>query len=256
MELGRVCRSLLLRQAITMRRYLFNTVAMIASVYIVFLLMFTGVRAMAAPTLFGSQIEGLVVGYVVWMLAVLGFAYLSQGITQEAQTGTLEKLYLSPVGFRWVSAFHQLAGLLANLLVVALLLGLITVTTGVSLRIDLVSVLPLVLVAIVPAYGFGYLAGGLALVYKRVEAAFQILQFVFVAFLVAPDSWPLARYLPFNLGVRLLTRVMVKGLRLWQLDRAELGVLLGTGAFYLLTGVVLFTRLEKVARERGLLGHY
>ena len=72
--------------------------------------------------------------------------------------------------------------------------------------------------------------GGLALVFKRIQAVFQIFQFVFVAFLTLPWSiFPWARYLPLSMGNYLLQEVMIRDLRFWQLARADLAVLVVTG---------------------------
>ncbi len=255
-ELFCVMRAVFRQQIIMMRRYMFNTMSSMVTLYIVFMLLFFGVRAVGGAAVTTATLEGMVVGYALWMLSIMGYSDLAWGLIQEAQMGTLEKLYLSPLGFRWICGFRQLTGLIITLVMVTVLVGIIMLTTGVYLRLDLVSVLPLLLLGVLPAYGFGFMSAGLALIYKRIQSAFQILQFVFVGFMVAPASWPISAYLPLNMGNRLLNQVMVQGRRLWELDPSDIGTLVLVAAAYCGLGLALFGRMETVARDRGLLGHY
>ncbi|HCC33896.1 MAG TPA: ABC transporter [Clostridiales bacterium] len=254
--LGCVFRAMWMHRLIMARRYAFNTLSSMITIYLVFLLLFLGGRALAGPMLLGDGLEGLVVGYLVWMFALFAYSDLAWELIMQAQIGTLEKLFLSPAGFRWVTIFNELGGLVFNFGLGSLMLLAIMLTTGTFLRIDLVSVIPLLLATIAAAYGFGLMAGGLALVHKRIQAAFQILQFVFVGFIMAPGDWVVSRYLPFNLGTRLLGQVMGDGVRIWQLPASDLLVLVATGAAYLALGMLVFARMERMARNRGLLGHY
>ncbi len=55
-------------------------------------------------------------------------------------------------------------------------------TTGKWMNLDFVSLVPLLAITLLGAYGFGFALGGLALVFKRIQALFQIMQFVFIGF--------------------------------------------------------------------------
>lgn len=55
-------------------RYLFNMLSGIITMYIVFLLMFYGVRAVGAGAFdLGSTLEGLFTGYIIWMIVIMGY---------------------------------------------------------------------------------------------------------------------------------------------------------------------------------------
>jgi len=97
---------------------------------------------------------------------------------------------------------------------------------------------------------------GLALVYKRIQAFFQILQFVFVALVAFPADTLWAKALPLSLGTRLLGRVMVDGDTLATLPLTDVLVLVATAVFYLVLGIGVFRLFEGVAKDRGLLAHY
>lgn len=258
MTLGPVF-SAVVRKAVAMfRRYVFNTVSSMVTIYLFFTLMFFGAKAVGGPALSSAgTLEAMVVGYFIWIVAITSYSDLSWDLTNEAQMGTLEQLYLSPAGYRWISAFSLAANAGLQLAFSFALLFLTMVTTGRYLRLDLVSLLPILLVTMVGIYGIGYTLAGLALIFKRIQAFFQVVQFLMIAFLMAPlgrVAW--FKLLPLAMGNRLAAQVMVDGKRLWELAPADLLILVAVSAFYLAVGLAVFSRCEKVAKNAGLLGQY
>lgn len=245
------------RNLLMFRRYLFNTISMVVTLYIVFIMLFFGGRAIGS-TVFqsASNLEAMIVGYVVWSMALSAYSEMSWDLVNEAQMGTLEQLYLSPLGYPWVAVCSLIANFAFSLVTSAILLVLAMVTTGHYLRLDVISVLPLLIVTIAAAYGIGFVTGGFALIFKRVQAFFQILQFVFLAFMLAPAAPFWSRLLPLNLGNRLLIQVMVQGKHLWTLSGSDLLQALIINALYLATGILAYRLAERAAKDRGLLGHY
>lgn len=241
-----------------MRRYLFNTLSGFITLYIVFALLFHGTRAVGAGTMnLGDTLEGMFAGYVTWMLALMGCTDLAWNITNEAQSGTLEQLCLSPLGYKWVLVFNQSFTFFANFLVVGLITVSMSLTTGQAIHMDLVSVIPVVLAIYVQALGLGFVLAGLALIYKRIQAVFQIVQFALIGFFFVPfDAFPVARYLPLTEGRKLLQEVLMGGIRIWQTQWADLGPMLAATALYIVVGVACFAVAESKARSRGLLGQY
>lgn len=251
-----ILRGTFLKTLLTMRRYLFNTVSMMITLYIVFCIMFFGAQALGGPDM-GDTLEGLIVGYLVWMLALMAYSDLSWYIFNEAQAGTLEQLYLTPAGFHRVNLAYLASNLALHLVLLLAMLGLMLITSGQKLHLDFISILPLLLLTVGSATGIGFVMGGLALVYKRIQASLQILQFVFVIFLTVPiGRYPMAAALPLATGNSLLRQVMVQGLRLWELPGADLLILALNSFAYLALGFWVFSRCEAVARRDGLLGQY
>ena len=253
-----VFKAVFFRTIVEMRRYAFNTVAGLVTMYLIFLLLFLGAKFVGGPTFAtGGSLEGLVVGYLVWLLALIAYQDLAWQIASEAEIGTLEQLYLSPAGVAWVNGCYLLARFLVTLLTGGLILVLMMLTTGRLLHLDLVSLIPLTALTVASAYGFGFVMGGLALVFKRIQQTFQILQFVFVAFLIAPvGRYAWLKYMPLALGNELIRRVMVDGVRLWRLPPGDLGLATLVGLGYFLAGLGAFGWCLRVARDRGMLGQY
>ena len=241
---------------ILMRRYLFNTVSQFFTGYLFFALLFFGGRQIA-PAAISRSIEGIIVGYFLWMLVISSYSSIAGNITREAQWGTLEQLYMSPLGIGRVVGIKTVVNVTVSGLVSGVLLGLMLLTTGTRLTIDLLTVVPITALTLAPAVGLGYVFGGLALLYKRVQNAFRLVQFVFIGLIAAPvDQFPLVKFAPFALGSDLLRKSMRTGVRLWELPPGEVGLLAGVGICYLLAGYLAFQRIQHVARRRGVLGDY
>jgi ABC-2 type transport system permease protein len=251
-------RAMVVRNLINMRRYAFNTISGLVTMYIVFMLLFLGVRGIGGAAIAGgTTLEGLIVSYLLWVLSISAYSDLAWDLNQEAQVGTLEQLYISPIGFNWLNAFNLISGLLLSFVFAGVLLTVMILSTGKTLNLDLASILPLLITAVLSVYGIGFAMGGLALIFKRIQAFFQIFQFVFVAFLALPlDSFPWAQFLPLTMGGHLLRQVMVHGVRLWELPPSSLAVLAFVGIGYLVLGLIIFEWSARIAKRKGLLGHY
>ncbi|NEU56672.1 ABC transporter permease [Halorussus sp. MSC15.2] len=254
-------RASLFKSLILMRRYLFNTVAQIVSMYMLFAVMFFGGQQVAGAAITES-IDGIIVGYFLWMLIMSAYSSIAGNITNEAQWGTLEQLYMSPLGFDRVVGVKTVVNVAVSLLVSTTLLVLMLATMevvsgGVALSLDPLTVVPIVVLTLAPAVGLGYIFGGLALLYKRVESAFQLMQFAFVGLVAAPvEQFPLFKFAPFSLGSYLLREAMGQQKSLLELPAADLGLLVAVGVVYLGIGYGAFRFVQRTARERGVLGEY
>lgn len=259
MQLAHTLTAVARRNITMMKRYLFNTVSALISIYMVFCLAFFGMKAFAAASAsraLDGTFEGTIVGFFVWTLAIFGYSGLSWELINEAQTGTLEQLYLSPAGFKWVCTFNLMVDFLVNVAAAVVFLFAMMATTGRWLNLDVASIAPLLIMTVLGAYGAGFALGGLALVFKRIQAFFQIVQFAFIGCLVIPWRIPWARFLPLSMGNGLIYRVMAEGKHLWELPAADVLTALAVGAAYLAVGLAIFSACERAAKARGLLGHY
>lgn len=241
-------------------RYPFNLIAGLSSLLLIFLVIFYGAKFIGGGNPgFGGTLEGIVMGFMLWAFIIFAFSDLTWDFINEAQQGTLEQLYMSPLGFGWVSISYLLSFLLINL---ALNLGMFFVMmaiTGKWLHLDFLSLIPLMLLTVWGVYGFGFAMGGLALVFKQVQAAFQIFQFVWLLFVLAPtvlETMPWVKFLPVTWGVELIGRVLIGGQSLYTMPVTDILFLAANSAFYFAVGYVGFKFLEGVARDKGLLGHY
>ena len=241
---------------IELKRYPINTVSNFVVLFIFFLLIFAGGSAIAGEQ-FGDSLDGIIVGFFLFTLASGAYAGVADSVMKESEWGTLERLYMSP--HRFVTAVGLDAVVTTTLTTgfAVILLGLMMLTTGRWLTIDPLTVTPLVILTLCSVLGIGFVIGGLALVYKRVENLFQLLQIGFIGLIAAPvDRFWFLRLLPVSHGSFLLRRAVTENVHLWEFPASELAVLVGVSVSYLIVGCVTFQMATNMARDRGVMGHY
>lgn len=244
------------KQFILLVRYPVNTVSKLVSLFGFFVVIFFGGRALAGPALTDS-LDGIIVGFFLFTLALVSYGGLSRNVIKEAQWGTLERLFMSPHGFGVVMWVKTIVNVFLSFLWASALLLLMMLLTGRWLTIDPLTVVPLLVLTLMPIVGIGFVLGGLALLYKRIENLFEIIQFGLIGLIAAPvDRVAWLKFLPVAHG-SYLTRIAVSNdVRLWQFHHVELGTLFITSLVYLLSGYYVFHRATIRARREGLLGHY
>lgn len=246
------------RDLIETWRYGFELASGILALFVLFLLVFYGARALigSGPGQ-GDTLSAIVVGYLVWMLAILAYSQTMDALVQEATAGTLEQLAMSPFGLVWAVVMRFLGSLLTQLALILVVLVLMMASTGRWLNLDLVSIVPLLLLTLGGVYGLGLMFGGMALVFKRMQSFLQIFQFLFVALVaVPPERVPVFKYLPLAWGNRLIGRVMIDDDSLFAMPATDVAFLVVHAAAWIALGTLAFRAFEKVARDRALLGHY
>ena len=237
-------------------RYPVNTATRFLTLVALFSVIFWGGGAVAGPTL-SDSLGGIIVGLFIWTLAIVAFSGLSWNVTREAQWGTLERLFISPHGFGTVMVTKMLVNVVFSFLWGLSLLVVMMALSGEWLTIDPLTVLPLGVLTLASISGVGFLFAGLALLYKRIENGFQLVQWGFVGLIAAPvGTYPLLKLLPISQGSYLLRRAMDDGVRLWEFAPAELGILVATAVGYFALGYYCFVRAQSRARKKGLLGQY
>lgn len=248
---------LLKKNVIEYKRYFFNSISFLVSIYLMFVLIFFGFKSFASGPNFGNTIDGIVVGVFLWNFTLELYSELSYTLLREARWGTLEQLYMSPEDFGWISLFHVLSQFILFFLVNLVFLYLMMLTTGRFLHLNLGSTLPILVVTLLGVAGIGYFLGGLALVFKRVESFLQIVQFILLALVMLPvESFPLLKYLPVAYGTDLLRKAMINGKTLSQFPPSDIAFLVLNSAFYFAIGFGAFKYFERIAKRKGLLGHY
>lgn len=222
-----------------------------------FYALFAGAQYVAGPaSQFGKRLDAVVIGYVLWTLVIFVVNDIALNLQVEAQTGTLEQVLLSPFSAATLFLARACASLVLRFSIVVVILGVILLLTGSRLRFPPALVLPLVSV-VLGAYGFSFLLGSAALIWKRIQQLLIISQFGLLFLLAAPtEEWPgslkgLGQMLPMTAGAGLLRDVMVREA---GLDPVRLAMALASGIFYFGLGLLAFRRAMRLAKRQGILG--
>lgn len=225
----------------------------------VFYGLFLSARYIAGPNLqFGNRLDAIIVGYVLWTLVIFIMTDIAGTLQYEAQTGTLEQIFLSPFSASKVFLIRALAGLMLQLILLLSILLIIIVLTRSQLSFPPSLLLPL-LTVLLGAYGLAFMMGSLSLLLKRVQQLLGIFQFALLFLLTVPtETWtgPLrvvGLLLPMMPGAGLLRNLMARG---QMLDPIALAIALGNGASYFVLGLFLFHWAERETKRRGGLGGY
>lgn len=244
------------KQAKIELRYIVNTASQFLTLYIFFAIIFFGGQAVAGAAL-SNSLDGIIVGFFLFTLAISAYSGIAHNVTQESQWGTLERLYMSTHGFGRVMIVKATVNVVLTFVWAAILLVAMMVTSGRWLSVDLVTVVSLSTVTLASVVGVGFLFAGVALLYKRLENLIQLIQFSFVGLLGAPvEAYPVLKVLPLTNGSYLLQEAMTQNRAVWELAPVDLLILFGTSSVYFLIGYYVFLRLLRRARDRGLMAHY
>ncbi|WP_078843431.1 ABC transporter permease [Streptomyces albus] len=186
----------------------------------------------------------------------------------DMQSGVLEQTYLTPLPSWTLILGRQVAAVVSALpsALSVLLVGVITIEArGGDMPFDVQILVPLAAI-VLGTCGLALILCGLTLVYKRIEIITQFsmaVWFIAGGTFVPLDNMPdvtafLSRLLvPIAPGIEAIRDILLGG-------HALTGLQTGWGLWWVILqpvvlvgiGVVLFGRLERVARRRGTLGRY
>lgn len=251
------------RSFIIYRRYWANELSFALTVYLIFLMLTWGSSAISGQALSNESKAASLVGMLMWQLSmgcmgVLGWSYFN-----EAATGTLEHLYLSPFGAARVFLARSAANFLSMIVSMVVAGALAMVTTGVRLDLPPLEIAVILPLSVAGTYGFGFLLAALTLTVKRTQSVMQLLQFFFFFFTgaIAPLDrlhWTIAafgRTMPMTAGLEALREVTVHGARLGDVTHL-LWQMTGTSVLWLAVGLVVYGLADRRARLRGSIGQY
>ena len=253
-----LCKAFVKKEFILVSRYLFNSIGGFITLYIVFLLMFSGYKGLAgnSPN-FGDMVEGLVVGYTLWILAMSVYQDVTYSVLREAREGTLEQLYMSVNGFGWVMGMKVFASILFNIVFVGVVLLLLIFTTGRSFNIDIISLFLPVSFVLLSVLGIGFIIGGLTLIYKRIDNYLQIITFGLIGLIAAPvGRIPSLKFLPASFGSSMVKDIMTEGKSILDFSTNDILFVAFIGFLYLFIGYGVYKKCESLAMSKGMLGHY
>jgi len=248
------------RQYVNLRRYPTEFLSQIVIVVVIFYGLFLGANYMAGGQMFGGRLNSVIVGYIVWGLIVDSVGSMGFNIANEAQNGTLEQVFLSPLGPTRVLLLRNIAELLYTLIFMGIVMGLIMVLTGHYLILSPLDLVPAVL-AVGASMGIGFMVASVTILFKRSQQLLALLQFVLLflvmtPFTTFPGIWhKIAMVIPMAPMVGLMKDMMVNNLPmsrdgmlvLWSVVNLALWLTIGMGIF----GVAC-----KKARRKGTLSHY
>ncbi|GAA0136177.1 hypothetical protein YSY43_30180 [Paenibacillus sp. YSY-4.3] len=245
------------KEYIELKRYLPNTIALIFTFYIIFLAAFFGIMFIGDPASFEANVQYSIVSVAFWSLTMMTMNFIGYSIITEATRGTLEQIYMSPMGV-WKIMLTRIIGQFGlQSVVMVILLFAAMLTSGQWLSLNPMTTIPIIIITMISMVGVSFMIAGLAVIVKQIQAFLQIFQFVLMGLVFVPlTAAPFLAFAPFVKGVNMVRTVMMEDLTLTQLPLADYAVLTLNSVIYLFAGLFVFHLCEKVAMKKGLLGQY
>jgi ABC-2 type transport system permease protein len=247
------------RSWLLLSRYAAEALGGIVATTFVFYGLFLSSQYIAGPTaVFGDRLDSIIVGYILWTLMLFIMGDVAGGLQDEARTGTLEQMFLTPYGAARVFVIRAIGSLTIQLTLNIIIVVAIMWVTGSKLAFPPILVPPFV-TALLGAYGLAFAVGSLTLVFKQVQQLLSILQFGLLLLLAAPtETWTgglriVGWLLPIAPAAGLLRDVMARGL---PLDDMRMAIASVNGIFYFALGILLFRWAERLTKRQGKLGGY
>ena len=241
--------------------YRFNTLTMLVklSLFFVFISLIAGRGRLEPDTLAPTLL-----GYIIWFYAAIALGGMSRSLVEEAQTGTLEQMFMSPAP----TPIIILARAASSFVVATLMLLLVVTSLVFTLNIHIPlrwEALPVFFLTLASLTGMGFMMAGAALVFKQVDQLTNLVEnlLLFLGGTILPIHLlpeALGRFasiLPTTHGIILLRQVTLEGMSLGQTwHDGVLAWLLINAAVYLTLGWAVFRLCERIAKARGSLGQY
>ncbi|MBE9033441.1 ABC transporter permease [filamentous cyanobacterium LEGE 11480] len=247
------------RSWIQFRRYPAEAIGGIFIITSVFYGLFLSAQYVAGPGLsLGDRLDSIIVGYILWTMVTFILFDISGTLQREAQTGTLEQLFLAAFSTPRLFFIRAVASLMIQMILIVTILGLIMLLTSRFLAFPIVLFLPL-LSMIFGAYGLAFIIGSLTLLFKRIQQLFAVVQFSLLFLISTPtEEWEgtgklISYFLPMTPGAGLLRDLMARQIDLsW--DRLAIAFL--NGGVYFTIGILIFRWAERRTKQQGKLSGY
>lgn len=272
-----IMKAEIVRAWIITRRYWFRTITGMIIGYGMLMVLVAGflysqpaienrINQLDDPTRATNYILGFIIG--VFAFGIVGM--FSQGIQEMAQTGVLEQLCLSPYGLVTNFLARAVVASVSVIFYSAIMVYLVVISVGGKLYFDPVAVIVLLTLSFVNLIGFGFLIGGLVLVFKQIGQLTILLRMaLFALALFAREEflqkgWVVSAVmhaLPITDASICLKYVLVKN---QLVDGVFVPVFAHPSFYWLLAscivwtaiGISLFKVMENWSRYKGTLGIY
>lgn len=245
------------KELILLKRYLPNTISEILTFYLIFLGMFFGIQVIGDPQTAETNIQYVIVNYIFWYLAMMTMAGIGWAVSNEVVLGTLEQLYMSPLGAWRIFLAKIVARTIIELTIMTIMLFISMLTAGTWLNLDVFSILPILVITLIGIFGVSFMIAGAAVIFKQINSFLQISQFLFAGLTFFPlASAPFLIVAPMIKGVDMMREIMIHQKSLFDFSLFDYVALSVNSLFYLVLGIFVYLRCEQLAMKKGILGQH
>lgn len=197
----------------------------------------------------------LLAGYMLWTFSIMAINTVSNTISYEAISGTLEHKFMSIIPMSLLNFANFVQAFIIQSLIVGVLLIISKMFFYINMSFNF-NLLLVVLITCIGMYGIGLIFGGIALKEKRIGKIVYIFQILllFVSDTITniSSNIPMMKVFPLTLGNDLLRENITLG----AISLNKFCVLLLSSFAWLLVGGIVFKIFEKKTKREGILATY
>ncbi len=206
-----------------------------------------------------------ILGFIIGIFAFGVVGMFSQGLQDMAGSGVLEQLCMSPHGLITNFLARCFVGSIMSIFSSSIMVWMVTKTVGGILHFSFVPVFTLLFLTFCNLLGFGFVVGGLVLVFKQVGQVAIILRIVLFALAVLAKEELLARgwaiaaimhAMPITDAAICLKKVLIQDVGFAIFVHPCFYWLIASCIFWTTLGMGLFRYFEDWSRSKGTLGAY
>jgi ABC-2 type transport system permease protein len=211
-----------------------------------------------------GQLTYTLVGYSMWLYSSIVISGMCRDLLGEAQAGTLEQIFMSPVSASLILIGRSFSTLITA--TINILLFMIVALWGLDINISLQwQGFVIFIVTMAGLFGFAFVIAGATLIFKRVGelAGLTANALLFLNGSMLPvEQFPkwlalFAKTLPTTQGIILLHDILLKMRPLYDLWKdGSLILLCSQSIIYFFGGLLVFVWCVRRAKVQGTLGHY
>lgn len=211
-----------------------------------------------------EQVASTLLGFIITFYAMETLSNMSWALMNEAQSGTLEQMYMSPAPSQLIVLGRSFASIISATIQLIIMLIVLIPLFGVRFNFTLDAIVILIITQI-GLLGFGYVMGGLTLIFKQIGPLANIMQNIvlitngtFLPVTMMP-TWMAftVKLIPSTLGIIALRHIVLDGMTLSDLiNDGTLLILTGHSVATFVIGWFGFSLCERIARRQGSLGQY
>ena len=274
-----VMKAEMVRNFIIMRRYWFRTITGMIIGYTVLLMFVLGVmsnrQGLEDYMTRGQDATNWALSFIIGMFAFGIVGMFTQGLQELSRSGQLEQLCMSPHGLVTNFMARSVVSSISNILTSALMIWLISKSVKGTLHADFLPTLTLLALTYFNLIGFGFMFGGLVLVFKQTGQIAMVVRLgIFGVPLLATERVELlpiplrigAHAVPVTDAAICIKYVLIQGQMVVndageQVFRSVFAhpsffYLLINGVFWTVLGMACFRLMENWSRSKGTLGAY
>ncbi len=246
-----LARSIFLKDALYIKRYWFNSVFSIIIMLVFFLILAYGNKYLTTEE-FNNDLNRLLSGYVVWLFMSACFSTLVNNISNEANLGTLEQLYINSKSFYLTLILQAISAFFILFIQITLFLFFISLChliTFQSMWNYLLSI-PIFLLGMPALWGMGLCLAAMALSYKNITSIYTVLSTLFFALIsYISNGYYSYKYIviPFASASNCIQDIM-NGKEITCLSVVD--VMLNS-VLFLMIGIFFFKKYEKKSKNNA-----